>query len=749
MPRILVVDDEPDILEVMCNWLTLRQYDVLSASNSAEAVRLASVGEPDLILLDASMPGVGGIETCRTLRTTERTYHVPIILVTGPDLISGRIDALMAGAHDFIPKPVALDDLNTRIHSLLSDNGTLASRDISLSADVMQGVLSILSCDLAWLFAVTSHDDILVSVSTATRWNPATAPSLREEIVIPLEPEASRVARAALSRVAEFNLPSLGLSDFPRQVNKACQDLDLVSLSLIPLYHGKSVLGVLLVGGRGDQDIESAEGRQRMAAAVNQVTMALENYRLAHRLADTSAAKKDKQAEQVTSLWQALESIQGAATLDEALQIVLIQAVKMLDAVLATVLLLTGQRSDVLIVHAAAGLEARKLLGAPIPKDGIARVVLDRRVPVLENDARHAPHFMLGFDEQWGVQVKSILAAPLQIGGRAIGVLEVINKHNGGFNQVDQESLQGLAYLVSLVIEKGRLHAALTERASTGRSMHEPWLEPAETVEVASADILPPHPGSFAPDHLLDLPLSDVDTAQPSPGKKRLPGAAELLGLIQGIAHPVEQTVQSRPTVEMDIDAEMSAAEKRAMEQLLGHIKAGSPPKSGGAKAATAPMQLPDRERGKRIVEAEPGLLYRSMASLEHVAQSALDAVRSLAEQSGVELVTFIDGYLPDIYIDKGRILDVIETLLEGAIKASIQGGYVKFSITDISESLQVKISYPEAELPPEDYPSIQRVIEEHEGHFDVKAEPEKGTAFVFTLPKAEVTGMGDFLPAF
>lgn len=748
MPRILVVDDEPDILEVMCNWLTLRRYDVLSASSGAEAVRLASVGEPDLILLDASMPGVGGIEICRTLRTTQQTHHVPIILITGPDLISGRIDALMAGAHDFVTRPIVLDDLNTRIHSLLSGNGTAASYDISLSADVVQAVLSILPCDLVWLFAAAPDSEHLVSISTATRWDPATAPSLREDIVIPLKPETSRLARSALSRIAEFNLPSLGLSDFPRQVNKACLDLDLTSISLIPLHQANSVLGVLLIGGRADQDIESAEGRRRMAAAVNQVTMALENYRLTHRLADTSAAEKDGQMYQMTSLWQILESVQRAATLDEALQIALSQTVEILDVSLATILLLTEQRSDVLTVYAAAGLQAQKLFGALIPKSGIAGAVLDRRTLVLENDAHHDPHFMLGFDEQWGTQVKSILAAPLQIGGHEIGVLEAINKREGEFNQVDHVSLRGLAYLISLLIEKGRLHATLSERASTGRAMHVPWPEPAETVEVASADVLPPHSMPFGLEQLSDLGLSDADRAQQSAGNKHLPAAADLPGLSRDIAYPIEQTDQSRPTVEMDVDAEMSAAEKRAMEQFLEHIKA-SPLPIDRSKASTASMQPTDRERWKRIVEAEPTPLYRSMASLEHVAQSALDAVRSLAEQSGIDLVTFIDGYLPDIYIDKGRILDVIETLLEVAIKASTRGGRIKFSITDISESLQVKISYPEAELPQEDYASIQRVIEQHEGHFDVKAEPEKGTVFVFTLPKAEITGMGDFLPSF
>jgi len=186
------------------------------------------------------------------------------------------------------------------------------------------------------------------------------------------------------------------------------------------------------------------------------------------------------------------------------------------------------------------------------------------------------------------------------------------------------------------------------------------------------------------------------------------------MGLLKGVSRPMQQTAQSRSTVDMDVKAETNAADKQAIGRFTEKVKTDF--LSGfDTPEETVPGQSWRAERQRKPVSgtsADTAFLYRSMASLEHVAQSALDAVRSLAEQSGIDLVTFIDGYLPDIYIDKGRILDVIETLLEGAIKVSSPGERVKLSVTDISKSLQVKISYQEAELPPEDYPSIQRVIE-------------------------------------
>jgi DNA-binding response OmpR family regulator len=750
MPRILVVDNEPDMLEVMCKWLTLRRYDVLCAFNGAEAVRLASVGKPDLILLDISMPGGGGIETCRVLRTTEQTRHVPVILITGADVTAGRIDAMMAGAHDFVTKPVVLDELHRRIHILLSGNGALAEPDAPLSVDGVQAVLAILSCDLAWLFAVSLDGQQLESVSAATRWNPATAPSLREQFTIPLDPQAGRLARSAMSRVAEFNLPALGLSDFPRAVNKTCQDLDLTYISLIPLHRGNFLLGVLLIGARGNQDIDSLEGRQQMAAAANQVTMALENYRLAQKLAEVSKRQAASAGENKRTffVWDILESVQQSTSLDKVLQTLLNQTTTMLNATLATILLLNDRHRSQLTIRAAAGLNAERLQGTLIPKSGIAGAVIDQRMPVVANDARHDPHFMLGFEEQWGSQVSSILAAPLLIGGQAIGVLEVINSQNEKFCQADEQMIQGVAHLASLMIEHQRLRAALDEHPPIEEAAAEAWLEPMETAEVASADILPSRPRQPTLEGLLGSLQGNADEDVHTGGKKHLPSAADLMQLLKG-HRKREQTVQSRPTLDMDVKTPISAAQRQAIGQVTDKVRADF--LAGFETPQEAPSGQPrGSEPRRRPAHADDSAsLYRSMASLEHVAQSALDAVRSLAERSGIDLVTYIDGYLPDIYIDKGRIRDVTETLLEGAIKASLPGKRVRLAITDITESLQVKISYQEAELPVEDYPSIQRVIEQHQGHFDIKAQPDKGTAFVFTLPKAEITGMGDFLPTF
>ncbi len=103
-PRILVVDDSPTVLilaEMVLRW----RYEVVKATSGAQAIRLASEKQPDLILLDIVMPDLDGLETCRLLRALGPTRNTPIVMVT----TRGERDVVEAafaqGATDFVTKP--------------------------------------------------------------------------------------------------------------------------------------------------------------------------------------------------------------------------------------------------------------------------------------------------------------------------------------------------------------------------------------------------------------------------------------------------------------------------------------------------------------------------------------------------------------------------------------------------------------------------------------------------------------------
>jgi two-component system cell cycle response regulator len=115
--KIMVVDDELEIRDLLSKFLTEEGYEVILASAGEEAIELAKRETPHAILLDIRMPGIDGIEVCRRLKAEPKTQYIPIIMITGYD--ENKIDAIMVGADDFVNKPVDLVELAVRVKSIL------------------------------------------------------------------------------------------------------------------------------------------------------------------------------------------------------------------------------------------------------------------------------------------------------------------------------------------------------------------------------------------------------------------------------------------------------------------------------------------------------------------------------------------------------------------------------------------------------------------------------------------------------
>jgi two-component system, OmpR family, KDP operon response regulator KdpE len=114
--RILVVDDEPQIRRVMRVTLTEKGYAVTDARSGEEALEKLRTDRQDLVLLDMNMPGMGGLEACRRIRATS---EVAIIMLTVRDLETDKVQALDAGADDFVTKPFKTQELLARIRAAL------------------------------------------------------------------------------------------------------------------------------------------------------------------------------------------------------------------------------------------------------------------------------------------------------------------------------------------------------------------------------------------------------------------------------------------------------------------------------------------------------------------------------------------------------------------------------------------------------------------------------------------------------
>ena len=123
--KILVVDDERAVRESLRRALELEGYEVELAENGREALdRVASESDPDAVVLDVLMPGVDGLEVCRTLR--RQGSRLPVLMLTARTQVDDRVEGLDAGADDYLTKPFALEELLARLRALLrrSGNGT-------------------------------------------------------------------------------------------------------------------------------------------------------------------------------------------------------------------------------------------------------------------------------------------------------------------------------------------------------------------------------------------------------------------------------------------------------------------------------------------------------------------------------------------------------------------------------------------------------------------------------------------------
>ncbi|MBI3974487.1 MAG: response regulator transcription factor [Chloroflexi bacterium] len=122
--RILVVDDEPIVREVVERYLTREGYTVRGASDGETALRMARAEQPDLVVLDLMLPGVGGLDVCSRLRTYSA---VPIIVLTAKGEETDKIVGLGLGADDYIVKPFSPGELVARVRAVLRRTHALPS----------------------------------------------------------------------------------------------------------------------------------------------------------------------------------------------------------------------------------------------------------------------------------------------------------------------------------------------------------------------------------------------------------------------------------------------------------------------------------------------------------------------------------------------------------------------------------------------------------------------------------------------
>jgi len=119
--KILIVDDEPEIVKMVTLRLKASGYEILSGTTGEDALKLTKEQNPDLILLDVMMPPPNGFKVCRTLKDDPDYKHIPIILLTAKATESDQFWGTESGADDYVTKPYNAEELLEKIKKLLEE----------------------------------------------------------------------------------------------------------------------------------------------------------------------------------------------------------------------------------------------------------------------------------------------------------------------------------------------------------------------------------------------------------------------------------------------------------------------------------------------------------------------------------------------------------------------------------------------------------------------------------------------------
>lgn len=118
--KILIIDDDMLIRELLKNQLSAKPYEIIEAKNGVEGISKAISDKPDLILLDLHMPGMDGVEVIKKIKAQDNTKEIPIIVLTASGLNDEVVEALHSGANDFLTKQYQPDELIKKIEKHIS-----------------------------------------------------------------------------------------------------------------------------------------------------------------------------------------------------------------------------------------------------------------------------------------------------------------------------------------------------------------------------------------------------------------------------------------------------------------------------------------------------------------------------------------------------------------------------------------------------------------------------------------------------
>jgi len=177
--RVLIVDDDPEILEWLAIDLKLSGFHTDTASDGLEGLYKSQRGNYDLILLDVMMPGMNGFEVCKNIRMSAKTKEIPTILLTAKGTLDDKVTGFSSGADDYLVKPFDIQELLVRMRALLRrtghkepsrqeilDSGNLKLYPDSLEVNINDKLVKLTPTEFEILYCLMQHINKAVNLTT-------------------------------------------------------------------------------------------------------------------------------------------------------------------------------------------------------------------------------------------------------------------------------------------------------------------------------------------------------------------------------------------------------------------------------------------------------------------------------------------------------------------------------------------------------------------------------------------------------
>jgi signal transduction histidine kinase/CheY-like chemotaxis protein len=467
--KILILDDNPEMCDLLAECLKPLRYTVASASSGPQALELIETERFDVAILDLLLPDCDGMEILRHIR--EWRPEIEIIVLTAYATLETAIEALRLGAYDYITKPFRADTIRSTVrratekHHLATRLAAIynLSREMVLSLDVDQVanavldiVEQILEFETCGLHLIDEKRNELCQVAARSRAQEAASR-------LPLSGEQGIIVAAARGG------KPLYVPDVQEAPGYAMGETASRSELAVPLKTSVRVIGVLNVESI-EVDAFNQGDIRLLSTLAAQAAVAIENARLYEQAQQEIAERRRIEEEikqrnrELAALNKTGRVITSTLDLDKVLTLAMAEAREMLDAEGASVLLYESA-DDELVFAATVGPGSEELVGTRMPATaGIAGWALQEAQPVLVRDAQSDPRFYDRIDRLTRLTTHSLLAVPLICKGKAIGVIEAINRTGRAFGEHDLHYLSTLAGSAAIAIENARLYEAEREQ---------------------------------------------------------------------------------------------------------------------------------------------------------------------------------------------------------------------------------------------------------------------------------------------